>query len=200
MVDDLTAKSTISLESAISETEILRLIAKRDTLNAPPPSLFAGSQASVPRHIKRATSESVPRPLMKTYQRNISERALNGNMIELQELTALSNVATLSGQPLMQWGRLSGNRKPHPGIDEKPAEKTIVLVRSGSRPLGFSLCGGKGSKRGDIGLYVRSIREEGLAAEDGRLCIGDQLLAVNGVDLSEYSHKKAASYIKVSYY
>ena len=190
VMDDLTARSTVSLESAVSETEILRLIAKRDTLKAPPPAMF--SQTAVPRTVKRFTSENMP-PLAKKYQKNISDGGVaRSNVLELQELNTI--------QPLTQWGRLSGGKpkQTHPQVEDEAVKKTIVLIRKDNRPLGFSLCGGKGSKRGDIGLYVRSIKETGLAAEDGRLRVGDQLLAVNGLDMSEYSHKKAAAYIKVS--
>lgn len=95
-----------------------------------------------------------------------------------------------------QWGRLSSsNIRPEP---PEPKLKSIVYVKSEGKTLGFTICGGKGSKCGDIGIYVRSIQAGGIAAKDGRLRVGDELLEVNGKSLAGCTHKKAASIIKVS--
>ena len=95
-----------------------------------------------------------------------------------------------------QWGRLSSsNIRPEP---PEPKLKSIVYVKSEGKSLGFTICGGKGSKCGDIGIYVRCIQAEGIAAKDGRLKVGDELLEVNGKSLAGCTHKKAASIIKVS--
>ena len=95
-----------------------------------------------------------------------------------------------------QWGRLSSsNIRPVP---PEPKLKSIVYVKSEGKSLGFTICGGKGSKCGDIGIYVRSIQPGGIAAKDGRLREGDELLEVNGKSLAGCTHKKAANIIKVS--
>ena len=95
-----------------------------------------------------------------------------------------------------QWGRLSSsNIRPTP---PEPKLKSIVYVKSEGKSLGFTICGGKGSKCGDIGIYVRIIQPGGIAAKDGRLREGDELLEVNGKSLAGCTHKKAASIIKVS--
>lgn len=96
-----------------------------------------------------------------------------------------------------QWGRLSSSNIHTP--PPEPKLKTIVYVKSEGKSLGFTICGGKGSKRGDIGIYVRCIQPMGIAAEDGRLKEGDELLEVNGKSLAGCTHKKAASIIRVSY-
>jgi hypothetical protein len=46
--------------------------------------------------------------------------------------------------------------------------------------LGFSITGGVGSQhiRGDDGIYVKSIQEGGLVSWDGRIWVGDRLVAV----------------------
>ena len=123
-----------------------------------------------------------------------------GEMIELRPLKGPDHspprIATLSEQPITQWGRLSGSNIRYPP-PEQPTEKTIVLLKSENQPLGFSLCGGKDSKRGDVGIFVRSILKGGIASQDGRLCIGDEILSVNGISFSDCTHKKAAHVIKV---
>ena len=96
-----------------------------------------------------------------------------------------------------QWGRLSSSNIHTP--PPEPKLKTIVYVKSEGKSLGFTICGGKGSKRGDIGIYVRTLQPTGIAAQDGRLKEGDELLEVNGKPLAGCTHKKAASIIKVGY-
>lgn len=62
----------------------------------------------------------------------------------------------------------------------------IDLVK-GSKGLGFSIAGGIGNQHipGDNGIYVTKIMDGGAAAVDGRLSIGDKLIAVkaNGVSV-----------------
>lgn len=59
----------------------------------------------------------------------------------------------------------------------KPLE--IDLVK-GNKGLGFSIAGGIGNQHipGDNGIYVTKIMEGGAAHVDGRLSIGDKLIAV----------------------
>jgi C-terminal processing protease CtpA/Prc len=45
--------------------------------------------------------------------------------------------------------------------------------------LGVELFGGKGSKFGDIGIFIHSITEGSWVQKDGRLKIGDEILVVN---------------------
>lgn len=80
----------------------------------------------------------------------------------------------------------------------EPQVKNIVYVKDG-RSLGFSVCGGKGSRRGDIGILVRKINPEGVAGLDGRLKVGDEILEVNGTSLADQTHQEAADIIRVSY-
>ena len=98
-------------------------------------------------------------------------------------------------ETVTQWARLSSpSARP---IPPEPEIKTLVFIRSGGRNLGFNICGGKGSRRGDIGIFVRRIHSDGLVAQDGRLKEGDELLEVNGKSLAACTHKKAASIIRV---
>lgn len=101
-------------------------------------------------------------------------------------------------ETVTQWGRLSSPPVRSPSPKPEQETKTIVYVKSEGKNLGFTICGGKGSMRGDVGIYVRSIYPEGIAAEDGRLRVGDELLEVNGKPLVGCTHKKAASIIRVS--
>ncbi|KAM4728230.1 discs large homolog 1-like protein isoform 7-T7 [Anableps anableps] len=83
-------------------------------------------------------------------------------------------------------------RKP---VSEKVME--IKLVK-GPKGLGFSIAGGVGNQHipGDNSIYVTKIIEGGAAQKDGRLQIGDKLLAVNSVCLEEVTHEHAVTALK----
>ncbi|XP_059610009.1 protein lap4 isoform X4 [Phlebotomus argentipes] len=60
--------------------------------------------------------------------------------------------------------------------------------------LGFSIAGGRGSppyKDGSDGIYISRITEGGLAHKDGKIMIGDRVLAINGVDMTTAHHDYA---------
>uniref|UniRef100_UPI00398F1E58 disks large homolog 4 isoform X2 n=1 Tax=Pristiophorus japonicus TaxID=55135 RepID=UPI00398F1E58 len=83
-------------------------------------------------------------------------------------------------------------RKP---IAEKIME--IKLVK-GPKGLGFSIAGGIGNQHipGDNSIYVTKIIEGGAAHKDGRLQIGDKILAVNNVGLEDVMHEDAVAALK----
>ncbi|XP_037106440.1 discs large homolog 1-like protein isoform X6 [Syngnathus acus] len=73
----------------------------------------------------------------------------------------------------------------------------IKLVK-GPKGLGFSIAGGVGNQHvpGDNSIYVTKIIEGGAAQKDGRLQIGDKLVAVNASSLEEVSHEEAVAALK----
>ncbi|XP_075159298.1 MAGUK family member discs large 1 isoform X4 [Haematobia irritans] len=85
--------------------------------------------------------------------------------------------------------------------DTGPKILDIDLVK-GNKGLGFSIAGGIGNQHipGDNGIYVTKIMDGGAAAVDGRLSIGDKLIAVkaNGVDknLENVTHEQAVATLK----
>ncbi|XP_055084619.1 discs large homolog 1-like protein isoform X3 [Periophthalmus magnuspinnatus] len=80
-------------------------------------------------------------------------------------------------------------------LNEKLME--IKLVK-GPKGLGFSIAGGVGNQHipGDNSIYVTKIIEGGAAHKDGRLHIGDKLLAVNSSCLEEVTHEHAVTALK----
>ncbi|KAF7221837.1 disks large homolog 1 isoform X16 [Nothobranchius furzeri] len=83
-------------------------------------------------------------------------------------------------------------RKP---VSEKVMELKLV---KGPKGLGFSIAGGVGNQHipGDNSIYVTKIIEGGAAQKDGKLQIGDKLLAVNSVCLEEVTHEHAVTALK----
>ncbi|XP_073807781.1 disks large homolog 4 isoform X6 [Danio rerio] len=83
-------------------------------------------------------------------------------------------------------------RKP---IAEKVTELKLI---KGPKGLGFSIAGGVGNQHipGDNSIYVTKIIEGGAAHKDGRLQIGDKILAVNNVCLEDVMHEDAVGALK----
>ncbi|KAG9332321.1 hypothetical protein JZ751_015378 [Albula glossodonta] len=82
----------------------------------------------------------------------------------------------------------------------KPASEKIMEIKlvKGPKGLGFSIAGGVGNQHipGDNSIYVTKIIEGGAAHKDGKLQIGDKLLAVNSACLEEVSHEDAVTALK----
>ncbi|XP_052014987.1 disks large homolog 1 isoform X5 [Apodemus sylvaticus] len=83
----------------------------------------------------------------------------------------------------------------------KPASEKIMeikLIKGPKAGLGFSIAGGVGNQHipGDNSIYVTKIIEGGAAHKDGKLQIGDKLLAVNSVCLEEVTHEEAVTALK----
>uniref|UniRef100_H2SPE1 Scribble planar cell polarity protein n=1 Tax=Takifugu rubripes TaxID=31033 RepID=H2SPE1_TAKRU len=72
---------------------------------------------------------------------------------------------------------------------------TTCLIRN-DKGLGFSIAGGKGStpyRTGDTGIYISRIAEGGAAHRDSVLCVGDRVISINGVDMTEARHDQAVA-------
>nr|XP_031295675.1 protein scribble homolog isoform X8 [Camelus dromedarius] len=98
--------------------------------------------------------------------------------------------------PRERWG--GGLRLPLPQPQPPgPLRQRHVacLVRS-EKGLGFSIAGGKGStpyRAGDGGIFISRIAEGAPPTERGTLQVGDRVLSINGVDVTEARHDHAVS-------
>ncbi|XP_055784988.1 protein scribble homolog isoform X1 [Salvelinus fontinalis] len=73
--------------------------------------------------------------------------------------------------------------------------RSACLVRN-DKGLGFSIAGGKGStayRTGDLGIYISRIAEGGAAHRDSTLRVGDRVITINGVDMTEARHDQAVA-------
>uniref|UniRef100_A0A672QRS2 Discs large MAGUK scaffold protein 4 n=2 Tax=Sinocyclocheilus grahami TaxID=75366 RepID=A0A672QRS2_SINGR len=80
-----------------------------------------------------------------------------------------------------------------------PAENiTELKLIKGPKGLGFSIAGGVGNQHvpADNSIYVTKIIEGGAAHRDGRLQIGDRILAVNNMYLEDVMHEDAVAVLK----
>ncbi|XP_075691791.1 disks large homolog 3 isoform X4 [Rhinoderma darwinii] len=82
---------------------------------------------------------------------------------------------------------------------QSPPETILeVNLLKGPKGLGFSIAGGIGNQHipGDNSIYITKIIEGGAAQKDGRLQIGDRLLAVNNTNLQDVRHEEAVAALK----
>ncbi|KAJ8275468.1 hypothetical protein COCON_G00072200 [Conger conger] len=84
-------------------------------------------------------------------------------------------------------------------LRRKPIAERVTEIKliKGPKGLGFSIAGGVGNQHipGDNSIYVTKIIE-GAAHRDGRLQIGDKILAVNSVCLEDVMHEDAVAALK----
>ncbi|XP_054718136.1 disks large 1 tumor suppressor protein-like isoform X2 [Uloborus diversus] len=75
-----------------------------------------------------------------------------------------------------------------------------IELLKGNKGLGFSIAGGVGNQHvpGDDGIYVTKIMEGGAAHIDGRLEVGDKLVAVGDTNLERVTHEKAVATLKAT--
>lgn len=71
----------------------------------------------------------------------------------------------------------------------------IKLVKKPGKGLGLSIVG----RRDGLGIFIKDIVSGGIADLDGQLIIGDQILEVNGQDLTNIEQKLAAIILKVNF-
>ncbi|XP_008327329.1 partitioning defective 3 homolog B isoform X2 [Cynoglossus semilaevis] len=75
----------------------------------------------------------------------------------------------------------------------------VPLNDTGSAGLGVSLKGNKSRETGEgLGIFIKSIIHGGAAYKDGRLCVNDQLVAVNGETLLGLSNHEAMETLRRS--
>ncbi|XP_072428369.1 disks large homolog 1 isoform X29 [Chiloscyllium punctatum] len=121
----------------------------------------------------------------------VNDCILRVNDVDVREVTHSKAVEALkeAGSIVRLYVR---RRKP---VTEKILE--IKLIK-GPKGLGFSIAGGVGNQHipGDNSIYVTKIIEGGAAHKDGRLQIGDKILAVNTTSLDEVTHEDAVTALK----
>ncbi|XP_054622221.1 protein scribble homolog isoform X11 [Dunckerocampus dactyliophorus] len=82
------------------------------------------------------------------------------------------------------------------GHSSGPLQRLSTCLMRNDKGLGFSIAGGKGStpyRTGDTGIYISRIAEGGAAHRDSTLHVGDRVISINGVDMTEARHDQAVA-------
>uniref|UniRef100_A0A7M4F909 Protein scribble homolog n=1 Tax=Crocodylus porosus TaxID=8502 RepID=A0A7M4F909_CROPO len=97
--------------------------------------------------------------------------------------------------------RRGGLRFPDRPEGMPSAERCSTCLVRNEKGLGFSIAGGKGStpyRVGDMGIFISRIAEGGAAHRDGTLRVGDRVISINGVDMTEARHDQAVALLTAS--
>ncbi|XP_041422689.1 protein scribble homolog isoform X18 [Xenopus laevis] len=94
--------------------------------------------------------------------------------------------------------RLSIVRYPEENEEDpqSPCQRITSCLARNDKGLGFSIAGGVGStpyRAGETGIFISRIAEGGAAHRDGILRVGDRVLSINGVDMTEARHDQAVA-------
>ncbi|NWX59213.1 SCRIB protein, partial [Promerops cafer] len=92
--------------------------------------------------------------------------------------------------------RRGGLRFPECPEGAPATERFSTCLMRNEKGLGFSIAGGKGStpyRAGDMGIFISRIAEGGAAHRDGILRVGDRVISINGVDMTEARHDQAVA-------
>ncbi|XP_060787857.1 protein scribble homolog isoform X14 [Neoarius graeffei] len=81
-------------------------------------------------------------------------------------------------------------------VSTGPCQRLATCLVRNDKGLGFSIAGGKGStsyRTGDMGIFISRIAEGGAAHRDNILHVGDRVISINGVDMTEARHDQAVA-------
>ncbi|KAK6167504.1 hypothetical protein SNE40_021512 [Patella caerulea] len=80
-------------------------------------------------------------------------------------------------------------------------ETLTEVVQREKGGLGFSIAGGRGAtpfRGNDNAIYVSRITENGPAHRQGKLMVGDRIISINGVDMTDARHDQAVALLSGS--
>ncbi|KJH45568.1 PDZ/DHR/GLGF domain protein [Dictyocaulus viviparus] len=111
----------------------------------------------------------------------------------------ISTLGCCAGEALLQ-SLAEGSKTTHQKAaiyakGSKSSNLVTINLERGPQGLGFNILGGRDSPHipGHTGIFVSSIKSGGPAYNDGRLSVGDLILSVNGIELTNRMHNEAVS-------
>uniref|UniRef100_A0A3P8VAP6 Multiple PDZ domain crumbs cell polarity complex component n=1 Tax=Cynoglossus semilaevis TaxID=244447 RepID=A0A3P8VAP6_CYNSE len=83
------------------------------------------------------------------------------------------------------------------GYEEEEAEAFDVSLTKNTQGLGITIAGYIGDKNSDpSGIFVKSITKDSAVDQDGRIHVGDQIIAVDGVNIQGYTNQQAVEVLR----
>ncbi|XP_016369397.1 multiple PDZ domain protein-like [Sinocyclocheilus rhinocerous] len=121
-----------------------------------------------------------------------------------RDKTVMNERPVLQSENGQRRGREKDRRKDEEETHGKDGSqpRRVTLFRAGGTCLGFSVVGGRGMgsrlSNGEMrrGIFVKHIAEDSPAAHNSTLKEGDQILQVQGVDVSDFTHEEAVEAIR----
>ncbi|VDP68673.1 unnamed protein product [Echinostoma caproni] len=142
---------------------------------------------------ERATVEESLGDVNSPYFTPSGQEMIEAQMSGLIEYTAAASVADLvSKWPKARLVTLHRNTR-YTSTNQEPNDKRKPRrSRSVGGSLGLNIVGGDGSEA----TFVSQVQPDKPAGLSKRIFVGDRLLAVNGIDVSEHGHEQAAAVLR----
>lgn len=81
--------------------------------------------------------------------------------------------------------------------EEEEAEAFDVSLTKNAQGLGITIAGYVGDKNSEpSGIFVKSITKDSAVDQDGRIHVGDQIIAVDGVNIQGYTNQQAVEVLR----
>ncbi|KAM6213485.1 ligand of Numb protein X 2 [Sarcoramphus papa] len=122
--------------------------------------------------------------------------------LKSQTVSIIRDTGTQNSNPYQHQSQQLFHSRPNSHKDLSQCvtcqEKHITVKKEPHESLGMTVAGGRGSKSGELPIFVTSVQPHGCLARDGRIKRGDVLLNINGIDLTNLSHSEAVAMLKAS--
>ncbi|XP_064881535.1 multiple PDZ domain protein-like isoform X2 [Oncorhynchus nerka] len=83
------------------------------------------------------------------------------------------------------------------GYEEEEAEAFDVGLTKNAQGLGITIAGYVGDKHSEpSGIFVKSITKDSAVEQDGRIHVGDQIIAVDGINIQGYTNQQAVEVLR----
>ncbi|XP_059210532.1 multiple PDZ domain protein [Centropristis striata] len=83
------------------------------------------------------------------------------------------------------------------GYEEEEDEAFDVSLTKNAQGLGITIAGYVGDKNAEpSGIFVKSITKDSAVDQDGRIHVGDQIIAVDGVNIQGYTNQQAVEVLR----
>ncbi|XP_022614452.1 multiple PDZ domain protein isoform X3 [Seriola dumerili] len=83
------------------------------------------------------------------------------------------------------------------GYEEEETEAFDVSLTKNAQGLGITIAGYVGDKNSEpSGIFVKSITKDSAVDQDGRIHVGDQIIAVDGVNIQGYTNQQAVEVLR----
>ncbi|XP_065806535.1 multiple PDZ domain protein isoform X3 [Labrus bergylta] len=83
------------------------------------------------------------------------------------------------------------------GCEEEEAEAFDVSLTKNTQGLGITIAGYVGDKNSEpSGIFVKSITKDSAVDQDGRVHVGDQIIAVDSVNIQGYTNQQAVEVLR----
>ncbi|KAH8232131.1 hypothetical protein KR032_000166 [Drosophila birchii] len=146
-----------------------------------------------PQHIPQQLLPQQPIPQLQQQQQQVAPtHSYSGNVFATPTANQIAEPAAVATAAAPNGLLLNGKEAPLSFIQ---LHTTLIRDQIG-QGLGFSIAGGKGSppfKDDCDGIFISRITEGGLAHRDGKIMVGDRVMAINGNDMTEAHHDAAVA-------